>query len=211
MISKAITIYFNDCFFYLWRDKILAQNPNFAFQRFSSIFRYSGDNHSLKYIQDSLKLHGYSRSISFIYQEIKFKGKKRQAIQNNEKYQYQRPRTVLTSSVLNTIRRKFSSENPQTYDKASEQLNIHRTTINRAVTKVIKMKKVKKQKVQYLTSMDIQNWKRNARKLYERVLSGKHGNYVVSLDEAWIEKKYGDAIREHDYVIYGKIEMKKLH
>ena len=65
------------------------------------------------------------------------------------------------------------TENPSTYDKASAQLNIPRTTINRAVTKVLKMEKVTKQKVQYLTPRDIQNLKRNARKLYERALSGK--------------------------------------
>lgn len=176
------------------------------------IFKFSGHNQGIVYIQKKLLDNGFHRSISTISRVINNNGKKQQARINNEDYKYQRSSPVLTKPILRNIKRKYMSNNPPSFRKSSQSLSISKSTIHRAVTSknILNMDKRKKVKSHYLTESDKQNRKTNARKLYENYLSGSKSKYVVTIDEAWIVMLSGQQQTDHYYIVRNQPRTKKI-
>lgn len=152
-----------------------------------------------------MKEHGYHLpSISTINHVMNWKGKKREKRWNGEEWMYQRQSPVLTPPVLKCIKRKLLVENPPTLKTVSQQLKIPISTIGSAIRNKLKMDTRRKTKVHVLEEKDVKNRKTNARKLYERILSGKKSMFVVTLDEAYIHVRQKGNDRGFYYIEVGK-------
>ena len=173
------------------------------------IHQFSGSLSSIRKTQERLKEAGYIRSVGGITNVPRGNGKKRQARLSGTKYKYQRKRKVLTRPVLNSLKSKLNVKNPPTFEYVSIDMSISPTSVRRGVNDILRMDRRKKRKVQFLKDSDLKNRKRNARKLYETVLSGSESRFVVTLDEAKIYvRKYE---RETDYYVGEKEKGREKH
>ena len=146
----------------------------------------------------------FHRSIDTITKVIKGEGKKRESKIRNEEYKYHRESTVLTPEVLKLVKRRFSVKNPQTIREVANELNIPRSTVHYGLTKKLEMKKKMKTNVHIISQKDIENRKKNSRKLYENLLCGTKSQFVVTLDEAYIQVRQRGRERSHYYINVNK-------
>lgn len=164
------------------------------------IHQFFGANKGYKYVQDRILEHGYVRSVSSIWRVINNVGKKRQSLISGQEFKYERSFPILTKSNVGAIEKQFKRKpNPPTFRQASQDLNMSKSSVHRAVSKKLGLKKETKIKLHFLAEKDKRNRKANSRKLYDRI-RGKQSKYVVSLDESWISKLLNQSKRPHYYV-----------
>lgn len=164
------------------------------------IHSLSGDNPSLSVLHRRVKERGYIISKSNINRSLKHEGKRRQARINGQVFKVDQQSRKLSLKVLATIKRKFTVENPPTFEKVAGSMRLAPSTIHKAVTDRLGMVKQTKRRVHVLLERDRQNRKRTSRKLYEEKLSGDKSDFVVTLDECWIEVKSEHSSKDHYYV-----------
>lgn len=128
-----------------------------------------------------------------------------------KKYQRVRRATKLTKEVLAKIKAKVVNRDFGSIQKLSQELNLAPSTLRTGITRRLNLKKKKKKEVHYLEPKDMANRKRNARKLYEEILSGEKSQFVVSLDESKIYHSQGSTGSDYYYVEQGKEEERKLN
>lgn len=87
---------------------------------------------------------------------------------------------------LREVRRLALQENPPTQKAMARKTGTSVATVNRIIHQDLRLKKFHKARVHALNERHIRERKTNARKLYERHLSGDKWKFIVTLDEAWV-------------------------
>lgn len=103
-----------------------------------------------------------------------------------EKVKPKRSRPSRPLATVKVIKRLARQENPPTQKTMAFKAGTSASTVNRVIHDDLRLRKRFKARGHALSARHISERKTNARKLYERHLSGDKWRFVVTLDEAWI-------------------------
>jgi histone-lysine N-methyltransferase SETMAR len=161
---------------------------------------FSKDNLSHSVIADKLKLSGYSVSKTYIHNVLNGVGGRRQARLLGHHPPPNKSRRIFKSKdLVKKVSNLARKENPMTQSDMAKKFKVSPTTINRVIHKDLKYVTRKKTPVHQLKPRHIKNRKTNARKLYEKHLSGSKSDFIVTLDEAWFYLSNTDGKRKICY------------
>jgi hypothetical protein len=134
-----------------------------------------------------LKKLGYDISHMSVSNVIRGIGKRREAAAKGEifKYNYQRP--ARSKIMLAKLKDLTNCENPKSQRIMAIKCNTSQTTINRAIHNDLNLKTRRKSKVHKLLPKHKKNRRVNSLKLLKTHLQKKNMEFVVTLDESWIE------------------------
>lgn len=95
------------------------------------------------------------------------------------------PRPARTKQVTKKIDNFTKKENPPSLVNMAKMLGVSARTIGRVIHDDLKKSTRRKTRVHALKQSHIRNRKTTSRKLYEKYLSGKKFENVVTIDEGW--------------------------
>jgi len=107
--------------------------------------------------------------------------------------------TQRSPATVSLVRRLALQENPPTQKVMAQKAGISPATVNRIIRTDLRLRKFHKARVHALNARHIAERKTNARKMYEKYLSGDKWRNVVTLDEAWVYLTNCNKIRAVSY------------
>jgi len=167
--------------------------------------RLSKEGYSCSQIKEKLSRENINISEKSVYNIIKNKGIKRNALSKGlPKPKNKYPKFKRTPAMIAKVKSLVTKKNPATYRSIRNEFDIQLGTICNIIHKDLNLNTRRKTKVHKLKEIHKKKRKTNSRKLYENFLAGDRSEYAVTLDEAMVYIDDANGERKICYVKAGE-------